>query len=406
MFDIQAIRAQFPFLEFDPSIVFLDTAASSQKPLSVIDGVRDFYIQDYANIHRGSYPRSDRATTKYEQTRKKVAEFIGAGLHREIVFTKNATESCNLVAHSLADGGFLQKGDRVILTEMEHHANIVPWLQLQSRIGIDINYIRITKEGDIDINHADELLQKPCKLLAVSHVSNVLGTINDVKTLCKKAHEKGVLTFVDGSQSVPHFPVNVQDMNCDFFVFSSHKMYGPGGVGVLFGKMDLLKKMPPFLGGGDMIRTVSQTEFSVSDVPHKFEAGTPPIVEVYGLGLACDFLKNLGMENVFKHDRKLTEYAYHQLSLLPFIRIISHKKACGLVTFTMQGMNEYDVGDELGERNICVRVGQHCAHPLLEKLCLNTTIRASFGVYTVKEEIDTLCQALREIAEENQINTK
>lgn len=395
---LENIRSQFPFFQKHPKIIFLDTAASAQKPLVVTNGIKNFYESSYANIHRGAYPLADEATTLYEKARKKIQQFISADSKREIIFTKNATESINLLARSFADGSILKKGDTVLLSSMEHHANIVPWLQLKERIGINIQYIPTDKNKNIDIHAYEQLLEKHrVKLVSVTHVANVLGTINDVKKICKIAKTYNALSIIDGCQAVPHFPVNVQDIACDFYVFSAHKMYGPTGIGILYGRLDLLKKLPPFLGGGDMIHEVFNDSFTPNEVPYKFEAGTPPITEAYACGLACDFLLEMNMETVFKHDKELSFYAYDQFSQIPQLKIYSHKQSCGLISFTIQGINDYDIGDALGDNGICVRVGHHCAQPLLDSLQVSILIRASFGIYTTKKDIDHCVQELKKI---------
>jgi cysteine desulfurase / selenocysteine lyase len=395
---LENIRSQFPFFTKHPDTIFLDTAASAQKPAVVIDGIKNFYESSYANIHRGAYPLADQATTLYETARKQVQVFLSAENKREIIFTKNATESINLVVRSFADGGFLQKNDTVILSEMEHHANIIPWLQLKERIGIHIEYIPIDKNKNLDLQAYKKLLEiHPVKLVAVTHVSNVLGTINDVKTICQMAKEHKALSLIDGCQAAPHFPVNVQDLDCDLYVCSAHKIYGPTGIGILYGRLPLLKKLPPFLGGGDMIHEVFFDSFTPNEVPYKFEAGTPPITEAYACGIACVFLLELDMKKVFQHDKALSEYAYQQFLQIPEVTIYSHPNACGLISFSVQGINDYDIGDALGDEGICVRVGHHCAQPLLDNLKVSTLIRASFGIYSTKEDIDICTQTLKKI---------
>lgn len=393
--DFGQIRQQFPILG-QAGLVYLDSAASSQKPQSVIDGVKAFYESDYANIHRGAHFLGDRATEKFEQARKKTADFLGAASAREVVFTRNATEGINLVARSLGDMDFFAPGDRIILTRMEHHANLVPCFQLAKKLDLEIAYLEINEQRELVLDNLDELLKPPTKLLAFPQVSNMLGTQNPAKELCRKARQKGVLSLVDAAQSVPHFPVAVADLDCDFLVFSSHKTYGPSGVGVLYGKLDLLKKLPPFLGGGEMIREVTYDGFTPNEVPYKFEAGTQAIAEVHGLGLAIDFLQNIGMDNVKQHDAEVTEYAFKALSQLPELRLFSHPQAKGLVTFVAKDMQSYDIADFLSDRGICVRAGHHCAEPLHHYLGINTSLRASFGLYSTKAEVDLLTDNLKQ----------
>ena len=392
------IQQEFPFIQEHPELIFLDNAASAQKPKVVLDAIQDFYVHSYANIHRGSYPRADEATDKYEWARKQVATLVNASSSREIIFMKNATEATNLVARSLFDGKFLEKGDRVLVSHMEHHSNIVPWLHLKQYCGVEVDFIPFTDDKEFDYERYLELLeQENVKLVAFTHVSNTLGTVNDAKKICAMAKEKGALSFIDGAQSVPHFKVDVQDIACDFYSIAGHKMYGPSGVGMLYGRLDLLKEMPPFLGGGSMIHEVFTSHYTPGEVPAKFEAGTPAIAECYATGVAAKFLMDLDLDQVEAHDKELSAYAYKKISQIPEITIFSHKNAMGLITFTVKGVHDYDIGDELGERNICVRVGHHCAQPLMDDLEVSTTIRASFGVYTKKEDIDTLVQALKEI---------
>ena len=399
---ISSIRTQFPiFHNYEKKkhqhLIYLDSAASSQKPEKVIKKINKVYTRYYSNIHRGAYPISEVAYTKYEETRKKVAKFIHSKSHREIVFTRGTTESINLVARSLGDSGMLKKGDRIILSTMEHHANIVPWLQLKNRIGIKLDYIDFNQKKDLILKNLEDKLKEPTKLIAITHVSNVLGTINPIKKICELAKKHNVLSLVDGAQAIAHFPVDVQDINCDFYTFSSHKMYGPAQVGILYGRLELLKRMPSFIGGGDMIHEVSLDNFTENEVPQKFEAGTPGIAEVISFGAAIDFIHKVSTEEIYEHNKTLTNYLQEKLQEIKEIKVYSHKDACGIVSFTISKMSDYDIGDELGERGICVRVGHHCAQPLLNILKVPTLIRASFGVYNTGKDIDILTDALKEI---------
>ncbi len=398
--DFSAIRQQFPLLQ-QAGLVYLDTAASSQKPRSVLDGMQKFYETDYSNVHRGAHFLADRATEKYENARTKLAKLVHAKSAREIIFTANATAGINLVARSLGDMEMFESGDRIVLTRMEHHANLVPWLQLAEKYSLKIEYLEIDAEQNLDLKNLDELLTKPTKLLALTHVSNVLGTCNPVQHICAKAKAANVITLVDAAQSVPHMKVDVQEIDCDFLVFSAHKMYGPSGVGILYGKLDLLKKMPPFLGGGEMIREVRYDGFVPNEVPYKFEAGTPPITEAVGTGLAADFLQEIGMENIHQHDAALTKLAQKHLLKIEKVRIISNPDAIGLVTFVVDGIQSYDIADELSERGICVRVGHHCAEPLHGLLGIKTSVRASFGIYNTEDEIEKFGEVLAEVIAEN-----
>jgi cysteine desulfurase/selenocysteine lyase len=391
------IRRQFPLLDQE-NLIYLDTAASSQKPKRVLEELESFYRCDYANIHRGAHFLGDRATEKYEAARKKIADFVNAKTPREIICTKNATESINLVARCLGEmEDFFMEGDRIILTRMEHHANMVPWLQLADRKKLQIEYIDFDADKNLILKNRDDLLSPPTKLLAFAHVSNVLGTENPAKTLCQKAKEKGVLSLVDACQSIPHKNVNVQEIECDLLTFSAHKMYGPSGVGFLYGKLDLLKKMPPFLGGGEMIREVTYDGFTPNEVPEKFEAGTPPIAEMVGSGAAVDFLQEIGMEHIQAHDESIARIAYDLLSEIPEVTVLSHKEAGGLITFTMNnGMQNYDMADYLSDKGICIRGGHHCAEPLHNMLGVKTSLRASFGVYTTEKEIEKLTETIKQ----------
>lgn len=396
VFDSQSLRQQFTIFTKNPSLVFLDTAASSQKPSSVINALKDFYENDYSNIHRGAHFLGDRATEKYEQARKKAANFFGANSSREIIFTKNATESINLVARSLGDDpDFFQEGDKIILTTMEHHSNLIPWIQLAERKKLKLEYLDFDDEKNLIFDNLDTLLESPTKLIACSHVSNVLGTHNPVKEICKKAKGKGVLTLIDGCQAAPHVPVNLQEIDCDFYVASSHKMYGPSGIGILYGRLDLLKQIPPFLGGGEMIRDVFEDSFTTAEVPYKFEAGTPQIAEVVGFGAAIDFLNELGMENVEKYSQEIAQYAYTKMTEISEVQILSHKDAENLITFSIEGVQNYDISDYLSDQKICIRVGHHCAQILHRKIDARTSLRASFGVYTTKEDIDVFVENLK-----------
>lgn len=390
--NISHIRQCFPIFG-KKDIVYLDTAASAQKPQSVIDAISHFYAHDYANVHRGSHFLSDRATEKYENTRNLMASFINATSPREIVFGKNATEMINLVAHSLESQNFFKEGDTILLSRMEHHANLIPWIMLAKRRNLKIDFLELNENFELLLNKEQF---NGVKLVACSHVSNVLGTRNDIDTICQFAREAGAYSLVDGCQAVPHFSTDVQKIGCDFFVFSGHKMYGPSGVGVLYGKMELLKNMPPFLGGGDMIRSVSFYDFVAHEIPYRFEAGTPPIEAVVGCGAAVEFLTEIGMNSIAQHDEKISSLAQKKLSEIPEIKIVSHERANGLITFSAKKKQNYDLSDFLSDHGICVRVGHHCAEPLHALLGEKTTVRASFGVYTTEEEIDILAKRIQE----------
>ncbi|MGQ9851576.1 MAG: cysteine desulfurase [Aggregatilineaceae bacterium] len=398
--DIAAIRADFPILdqEVHPGkrLVFLDSAASSQKPRQVIEAMRCYYEHDHANVHRGIHVLSERATAAYEGAREKVRAFINARSSREIVFTRNTTESINLVAHTWGRAN-LRPGDVVVLSEMEHHSNIVPWQILAGQIGFRLRYIPITDEGLLDLDaYAALLRDEPVKLVSVMHVSNVLGTVNPVKEMIAQAHAAGALFLVDGAQSVPHLAVDVQALDVDFLAFSGHKMAGPTGIGVLYGKRALLEAMPPFLGGGEMIKKVTLEGSTWNDLPHKFEAGTPAIAQAVGLGAAVDYLSALGMDNILAHEKIVVDYALDRLSEIPGLTIYGpgpeHRN--GVAAFTLQDVHAHDVAQLLDAEGVAVRAGHHCAMPLHKRLGVVATARASFYIYNTRDEVDALVEAI------------
>ena len=398
--DIAAIRADFPILnqEVHPGkrLVFLDSAASSQKPRQVIEAMRRYYEHDHANVHRGIHVLSERATAAYEGARDKVRAFINARSSREIIFTRNTTESINLVAHSWGRAN-LRPGDVVVLSEMEHHSNIVPWQILAEQIGFRLRYIPITDEGLLDLDaYAALLRDEPVKLVSVMHVSNVLGTVNPVKEMIAQAHAAGALFMVDGAQSVPHLAVDVQALDVDFLAFSGHKMAGPTGIGVLYGKRALLEAMPPFLGGGEMIKKVTLEGSTWNDLPHKFEAGTPAIAQAVGLGAAVDYLSALGMDNILAHEKIVVDYALDRLSEIPGLKLYGpgaeHRN--GVAAFTLQDVHAHDVAQLLDAEGVAVRAGHHCAMPLHKRLGVVATARASFYVYNTRDEVDALVEAI------------
>ena len=398
--DIAAIRADFPILnqEVHPGkrLVFLDSAASSQKPRQVIEAMRRYYEHEHANVHRGIHVLSERATAAYEGARDKVRAFINARSSREIIFTRNTTESINLVAHSWGRAN-LRPGDVVVLSEMEHHSNIVPWQILAEQIGFRLRYIPITDEGLLDLDaYAALLRDEPVKLVSVMHVSNVLGTVNPVKEMIAQAHAAGALFMVDGAQSVPHLAVDVQALDVDFLAFSGHKMAGPTGIGVLYGKRALLEAMPPFLGGGEMIKKVTLEGSTWNDLPHKFEAGTPAIAQAVGLGAAVDYLSALGMDNILAHEKIVVDYALDRLSEIPVLTLYGpgaeHRN--GVAAFTLQDVHAHDVAQLLDAEGVAVRAGHHCAMPLHKRLGVVATARASFYVYNTRDEVDALVEAI------------
>ena len=401
MFNIERIRSDFPALSrrvHDKPLVFLDSAASSQKPLPVLEAMDSIYRQCYANVHRGIYAFSEEATLAYENARDRVASFINAPVREEIIFTRNTTEAINLVAYTWGRTN-IRPGDRILLTEMEHHSNLVPWQLLAQEKGAQLVYLPITDDGILRLDLLDSLLDERVKLVAITMVSNVLGTVNPVEEIVHKTHAAGAVVLVDAAQAVPHMPVDVQDLNCDFLAFSGHKMCGPTGIGVLYGKERLLEEMPPFLGGGDMIRKVEWESATWNRLPWKFEAGTPAFVEGVGLGAAVDYLTGVGMEAIAAHERELTAYAMERLSAIPGLTIIgppAHQRG-GVIAFTFRQIHPHDVAHMLDMEGIAVRAGHHCAQPLHRRMGLTATVRASFYLYNTTEEVDYLAQALERI---------
>lgn len=400
--DTNTIRKDFPILgrEVRPgvSLVYLDSTATTQKPLAVLQAMDEFYRHNNANIHRGIHTLAEEATAMYEQARQQVADFIHASSSREIIFTRNATESINLVVYTWARAN-LKSGDVVILTEMEHHSNLVPWLQLAAERGIKLEFIPVTGEGLLDLDVYRSLLARTPKLVAFSGMSNVLGTINPAAEMIHLAHEAGALALVDGAQSVPHLPLDVQALNVDFLAFSAHKMLGPTGIGALYAKAKLLEAMPPFLGGGDMIKTVHLRSFSPNDIPHKFEAGTPAIAEAVGFGAAVGYLTGVGMNAVAAHEHEMITYVLERLEEIPGVRVLgpAAEKKGGVAAFTLEGVHPHDVAQILDHYGVAVRAGHHCAQPLHEKFGVTATTRASFYIYSVKEEVDKLVTGIYQV---------
>lgn len=397
--DPQKIRADFPVLqrEVRPGVplVYLDSAATSQKPDAVLSALDSYYRLHNANVHRGIHTLAEEATALYEGARRKVAAFINAASAREVIFTRNASEAINLVAYSWGRAR-LKAGDRLLLTEMEHHSNLVPWQMLSAERGLEIDIIPITADGLLDLAEADKLLALAPRLLAFTHMSNVLGTINPVAELCRRAHAAGAVVLVDGAQSVPHFAVDVQALGADFYVFSSHKMCGPTGIGVLWGREALLDAMPPFLGGGDMISSVQLREFTPAALPHKFEAGTPAIAEAAGLGAAVDYLQAVGIDSIHAYEAELTEYVLERLSEVPGLTLYGPPAAGrgGVAAFTLKGVHAHDVAQVLDGSGVAVRAGMHCTMPLHARLGVSATARASFYLYNTVAEIDVLVAGL------------
>ncbi len=404
MYDIERIRADFPILttEVYPGVplVYLDSAASSQKPLVVLAAMDDYYRHTHANVHRGVHRLSEMATAAYEGARLQIAEFIHAPAPEEVIFVGNATEGFNLVAYSWGRAN-LQPGDEVLLTEMEHHANLVPWQILAAERGVILRYLPFRDDGTLALERLDEFLTERTRLFSFTAVSNVFGTINPVRQLVDAAHAVGALAMVDAAQSVPHMPTDVVSLDCDFLAFSSHKMCGPTGIGVLYGRRELLDAMPPFLGGGDMIRRVTFDGFIPNELPWKFEAGTPRIAEAIGLGAAVEYLSGLGLEAVHQHEQSITAYALEALSEIPGLRLLGPPgtQHGGLASFTLAGVHPHDIADILDKSGIAIRAGHHCAMPLHHRLGINASARASFYVHTTPAEIDKLVAGLHRVRE-------
>jgi cysteine desulfurase / selenocysteine lyase len=401
--DVEQVRKDFPILERrlagDRPLVYLDSANTSQKPRAVLDALADHYERHNANVARAVHQLGEEATAAYESARTKVAAFVGAPSRDEIVFTKNASEALNLVANTLASGLAadsrfrLGPGDDVVITEMEHHSNIVPWQLACQRTGARLRWFGLTDEGRLDVSNIEELVTDRTKIVSIVHQSNILGTVNSVSPIIKRAREVGALIMLDCSQSVPHKPVDVTDLAVDLIAFTGHKMCGPTGIGVLWGRAEVLESLPPFMGGGEMIETVDMTGSTYAPIPHKFEAGTPPIAQAVGLGAAVDYLSALGMESVAAHERTLTTYALQRLSEIDGVRFIGPPLPIsrgGTVSFTLDGVHPHDVGQLLDEHGVAVRVGHHCARPVCVRYGIPATTRASFYLYTTQAEIDAL----------------
>ena len=402
MLDIQKIREDFPILSrtvYDKPLVYLDNAATTQKPLCVLDAMRDEYLNVNANVHRGVHYLSQQATDLHEAARETVRRFVNASSVNEIVFTRGTTEGLNLVASSFCEE-FMQEGDEVIVSVMEHHSNIVPWQLQAAKRGIAIRVIPMNECGDIDMDAYKAMFNERTKLVSVAHVSNVLGTINPVKEITRIAHEHGVPVLVDGAQSTPHFRVDVQDIDCEFFVFSGHKMYGPTGIGVLYGKESWLDRLPPYQGGGEMIESVTFEKTVFEKLPFKFEAGTPDYVATHGLATAINYIESIGIDNISAHEKELTDYCMQRLSEIDGMRIFgtsSHKDA--VVSFLVRDIHHLDMGTLLDRLGIAVRTGHHCAQPLMDRLGIQGTVRASFALYNTKEEIDILANGIARVSQ-------
>ena len=402
MYDITKVRDSFPILSrtvYGKPLVYLDNGATTQKPLCVLDAMREEYLNVNANVHRGVHWMSQQATDLHEAARETVRKFINARSTTEIVFTRGTTESLNLVASSFVEG-CMKEGDEVIVSTMEHHSNIVPWQLQEQRKGIVLKVIPMTDEGELLLEEYERLFTERTKLVSVTQVSNVLGTINPVKEMIRIAHEHGVPVVVDGAQSVPHFAVDVQDLDCDFLAFSGHKVYGPTGVGVLYGKEEWLDRLPPYQGGGEMIERVSFEKTTFERPPLKFEAGTPDYIATHGLATALDYVTSLGMDNILAHEQDLTRYALQQLREIEGMHIYGHRNDSGdaVISFNVGDIHHMDLGTLLDQLGIAVRTGHHCAQPLMDRLGILGTVRASFGLYNTREEVDALVAGIKRIA--------
>jgi cysteine desulfurase / selenocysteine lyase len=398
---MHAYRKDFPTLAQsvnDKPLVYLDNAATSQKPLHVIQALDEYYRNYNANIHRGIHTLSEKATAAYENARRLVAGFINAPEVEEIIFTRNTTESINLVAYGWGRK-FLKAGDVIVATEMEHHSNLVPWHILREQMGVELRFIRVNEDGTLDLSNLDELLDG-AKLVSFMHVSNVLGTVNPVKPITQAAHDAGALVLIDGAQSVPNMPVDVQDLDVDFYAFSSHKMCGPTGIGVLWGKRELFAEMNPFMGGGDMIYEVFLDHSNYADIPHKFEAGTPSIAQGIGLGAAVEYLSELGMEKIAAYERQLTQIALDKLRDVDGLRVYGEaEERVGAISFTLEGVHPHDLSTILDQHGVAIRAGHHCAQPLMRRYDIAATARASLYFYNTPEDIDALVDALNNAKE-------
>jgi len=400
--DIKKVREDFPIFRQsmnESPLVFLDSAASAQKPQQVIDSIREVYENEYANVHRGLYQLSELLTQRYEGVRDTICNYINAEHSHEIIFTKNATESINLVANSFGRT-FLEKGDEVVITELEHHANIVPWQLLREEKGIVLKIAPIDDTGDIIMSEFEKILGPRTKLVAISHMSNVLGTILPVAEITKMAHLVGAKVLVDGCQSVTHIPIDIQKLGCDFFVFSGHKLYGPSGVGVLYGRENILEKMPPYMGGGDMISSVTFEKSTWAGLPHKFEAGTPAIVQVIGLGAAIDYINSIGLKQISIHEHNVLKYATQKLLKIDGLRLIGNSvEKASILSFTLDVAHPHDIATIIDRSGVAVRAGHHCAQPLMQRMDIPATVRASIGMYNNYTDIDLLIEAINKVHE-------
>lgn len=400
-YDVNAIRRDFPILSttvYDRPLVYLDNAATTQKPLCVLDAMRHEYLNANANVHRGVHYLSQQATELHEAARETVRRFINAGKTEEVVFTRGTTESINLVASSFCEE-FMKEGDEIIVSVMEHHSNIVPWQLQAARRGVAVRVIPMNDEGELDMEAYADMFTERTKIVSVAHVSNVLGTVNPVREMIRIAHSHGVPVLVDGAQSTPHFKVDVQELDCDFFAFSGHKIYGPTGIGVLYGKEEWLERMPPYQGGGEMIESVTFEKSVFQSLPFKFEAGTPDYIATHGLAVALDYVNDIGLENISSHERELTSYCMEQMRSIDGIALFGtsvHKDA--VVSFLVGDIHHLDMGTLLDRLGIAVRTGHHCAQPVMQRYGIQGAVRASFAMYNTREEIDALVEGVRRVS--------
>jgi cysteine desulfurase/selenocysteine lyase len=401
-FDINAIRNDFPILQEKvrgKRLVYLDSAGSAQKPKQVIEAINRVYQSEYSNVHRGLHYMSEQTSARYEESRHKVAKFINAEFDREVIFTKGTTESINLVANSYGRGN-LGPDDEILITWAEHHSNIIPWQLLRDQVGCKIKVVPVDDDGTIHLKEFEKLISSKTKIVAFCHVSNVLGTVLPVKEITKLAHSYGAVVVVDGAQGVVHMPVDVQDLGVDFYAFGGHKVYGPSGIGVLYGKEDLLNEMPPYQGGGGMINTVSFEETTWADLPDKFEAGTPPIAQAIGLGVAIDYMQNIGLDKIAEYEIELLNYATQRLSSIEGLNFVGTAPGkVSVISFTMDCAHPHDIATIIDQNGVAVRAGHHCAQPLMDRFDIPSAARASFGLYNIKEDVDVLADSLEKVRE-------
>ncbi|MBI2542130.1 cysteine desulfurase [Candidatus Woesearchaeota archaeon] len=395
--DIESIRKDFPILQrkvHGKPLIYFDNAATSQKPKQVIGAITGYYQKYNANVHRSIHQLGEEATAEYEKARQKIADFINAR-YEEVIFTKNSTEGLNLLAYSLTSG--LKPGDEIVISQLEHHSNFVPWQQMAEHLGLKLKFIEINKNAELDKESIKKNITKKTKIVSVNHISNAIGTINPVEEITKIAHENGALMVIDGSQSVPHMPIDAKKINADFYVFTGHKMLGPTGVGVVYGKKELLENMRPFLYGGEMINEVKFEGTTFNKLPWKFEAGTPNIAEAIGLGIAVDYLSKIGMNNIFEHDKELVEYGTERIKEIKGVTIYGPKERGSIISFNVKGVHAHDVSQILDSEGVAIRAGHHCCMPLMGVLGISSTARASFYLYNTEEEIDTFIKAIHKV---------